>query len=217
MKILDFETWDRKHHFNAYKDVTFPHFGVTVPIDITTLRNFCKHEGHSIFKMLMYLSMRSVNRISNFRTRIRGEAIVEHGIVHPRFTTMMKNDLYSYCEARYCEDPLEFMKNCDDALAALNDQPYLFPDPDCDDVVSVTSLPWMSYTSIQHPIQTNPLNSLPWICWGKHYQDQDRIMLPLSFQCHHSLADGIHIGRFYELVQMDLACIEDLFTAKLSL
>lgn len=211
MKSIDLETWDRKNHFNVYKDVTFPHFGVTVPTDITVVRNFCKREGLSIFKMLMYLSMRSVNRIPNFRTRIRGAEVVEHAIIHPRFTTMLKNDLYSYCEAEYSENPLKFMENCDEALLALDDVPYLFPDPERDDVVSVTSLPWFSYTAIQHPIQTDPLNSLPWICWGKHFQEQDRIMLPLSFQCHHCLADGVHIGRFYEQMQSYIADIDTLF------
>lgn len=210
MKTIDFENWERKHHFNVYKHVTFPHFGVTVPTDITALRQFCRQEGLSIFKMLMFLSLRTVNRIPNFRTRIRGEAVVEHAVVHPRFTTMMKNDLYSYCDAVYAESPLEFMKNCDEAIAALKDTPNLFP-PERDDIVSVTSLPWVSYTTIQHPIQTDPLNSLPWICWGKHYQEQDRTLLPLSFQCHHSLADGVHIGRFYELMQEDLAAVERLF------
>jgi len=211
MKMIDFEGWDRKQHYDLYKNVTFPHFGVTVPVDITVLRNFCKRENLSIFKVLMYLSLRTVNRIQNFRTRIRQEGVVEHGIVHPRFTTLLKNDLYSYCEAEYTEDPFQFIKNCDEALAELNDRPLLFPSPERDDVVSVTSLPWMSYTAIQHPIQTNPVNSLPWICWGKHYPAGDKILLPLSFQCHHGLADGVHIGRFYELIQTDLDTVEAVF------
>lgn len=217
MKMIDVEAWDRKQHFELYRNITFPHFGVTVPVDITALRHYCKREKLSIFKVLMYLSLRTVNRIQNFRTRIRESKVIEHDIVHPRFTTLLKNDLYSYCEASYSDDPFQFFRNCDAAVTALNDTPLLFPSPNRDDVVSVTSLPWMSYTAIQHPIQTDPVNSLPWICWGKHYEAGDKILLPLSFQCHHGLADGVHIGRFYELMQEDLDAVEAVFNGYRSL
>ncbi|WP_428866904.1 CatA-like O-acetyltransferase [Clostridium sediminicola] len=52
---------------------------------------------------------------------------------------------------------------------------------------------WVSFTSITHPIQMNPVHSVPRIAWGKYFEENGKIKLPLSVQVHHSLVDGIHV------------------------
>ena len=47
----------------------------------------------------------------------------------------------------------------------------------------------------------NPVDSIPRIAWGKFFSKGDRIKMPLSVQIHHALADGIHVGRYFNLVQ----------------
>ena len=34
--------------------------------------------------------------------------------------------------------------------------------------------------------------------WGKYYEKDGRIMIPISVQAHHSFVDGVHIGQFVE-------------------
>ncbi len=58
-----------------------------------------------------------------------------------------------------------------------------------------------SFTSFTHPIHMNPVDSIPRIAWGKFFSKGDRIKMPLSVQIHHALADGIHVGRYFNLVQ----------------
>ena len=37
--------------------------------------------------------------------------------------------------------------------------------------------------------------------WGKYYEKEDKIVIPISVQAHHSFVDGIHIGQFVEKLQ----------------
>ena len=65
----------------------------------------------------------------------------------------------------------------------------------------MTSIPWVSFTSFIHPIHMNPVDSIPRIAWGKFFSKESRKKMPLSVQVHHALADGFHVGRYFNLVQ----------------
>ena len=74
-------------------------------------------------------------------------------------------------------------------------------EPGRDDLLFVTSIPWVSFTNITHPISMHPVDSIPRISWGKYFEENGKTKLPLSVQAHHALVDGIHTGRYFELIQ----------------
>ena len=37
--------------------------------------------------------------------------------------------------------------------------------------------------------------------WGKYYEKDERVLIPISIQAHHSFVDGIHIGQFVDALQ----------------
>jgi chloramphenicol O-acetyltransferase len=43
--------------------------------------------------------------------------------------------------------------------------------------------------------------TLPLFDWGKYYEKDGKIMIPISVQAHHSFVDGLHIGQFVEKLQ----------------
>ena len=47
----------------------------------------------------------------------------------------------------------------------------------------------------------NPADSIPRIAWGKYFEENGKIKLPLSVQAHHSLVDGVHVGQYFNKVQ----------------
>jgi chloramphenicol O-acetyltransferase type A len=65
----------------------------------------------------------------------------------------------------------------------------------------MTGIPWVSFTSFTHPINLDPVDSVPRFAWGKFFPKGDSLKMPLAVQAHHALIDGIHLGRFYETVQ----------------
>ena len=41
----------------------------------------------------------------------------------------------------------------------------------------------------------------PLFDWGKYYEKDGKVMIPISVQAHHSFVDGLHIGLFVEQLQ----------------
>jgi chloramphenicol O-acetyltransferase type A len=74
-------------------------------------------------------------------------------------------------------------------------------EPGRDDLLYITSIPWVSFTGITHPVHMNPVDSIPRISWGKYFEEYNKIKLPLSVQVHHALADGVHMGQYFNNLQ----------------
>jgi chloramphenicol O-acetyltransferase type A len=75
----------------------------------------------------------------------------------------------------------------------------------------MSGIPWVSFTSMFHPIHIHPADSVPRIAWGKFFAEGQRLKLPLAVQVHHGLMDGVHVGRYYQLVQELLDQPPELF------
>ena len=79
--------------------------------------------------------------------------------------------------------------------------PNLEGNPEKDNVLYMSPIPWVSFTSLSHPMQFHPADSVTRFAWGKYFKESDTLKIPLGVQGHHTLMDGIHMGRFYETVQ----------------
>ena len=99
------------------------------------------------------------------------------------------------------EDFPTFVIHATDRMAWIKEHPTLEDEPGQDDLLFMSSLPWVSFTGLMHPIHMNPVDSVPRLTWGKVFKEQNRWKMPLSVQAHHGLMDGLHAGRYFEQVQ----------------
>ena len=51
-------------------------------------------------------------------------------------------------------------------------------------------------------------NATPLFDWGKYYEKDGKIVIPISVQAYHSFVDGLHIGQFADKLQKFLTIIE---------
>jgi len=144
---------------------------------------------------------RASNAIPELRQRIRGDQVVEHKVVNPGFTILIDKDLFGFCDVEYVENFSEFVRRAEKNIVDVKAHPDLENNPEKDDVLYMTSIPWVSFTSFSHPMQFHPADSIPRFAWGKYFKESDTLKMPLSVQGHHAVMDGIHMGRFYETVQ----------------
>jgi chloramphenicol O-acetyltransferase type A len=86
-------------------------------------------------------------------------------------------------------------------ISHVKKHPTLENEPGRDDLLYMTALPWVSFTSFTHPMQQHPADSIPRFAWGGFFQEGQDLKIPLSVQGHHALMDGIHMARFYTRVQ----------------
>ncbi|HBR03871.1 MAG TPA: chloramphenicol acetyltransferase [Ruminiclostridium sp.] len=201
MKYIDMENWERKEHYHFFKDFDYPHFNICANVDITELRKYVKERDISFFIAFLYVSVRAANSVKELKYRIRGDRVVEHEKVHPSFTLMTSKNVFRFCPTDYHEDFQTFFKETSEKMKENKDAVSLEDEPGRDDLLFISSIPWVSFTSITHPINLRAVDSIPRISWGKFFEEHEKLKLPLSLQAHHALVDGAHVGEFFIRVQ----------------
>jgi chloramphenicol O-acetyltransferase type A len=201
MRHIDLETWPRREHFKVFSAWDYPHFGLCANVDLTEFHPAVKQRGVSLNVALVYLIARAANAIPEFRYRIRDGKVIEHDLVHPSTTILARDDLFSFCTLDYCEDFASFAARAAEMIAHLEENLTLEDEPGRDDLLYMTAIPWVSFTSFMHPLHLSPADSVPRFAWGKFFEDGARLKMPLSVQGHHALMDGLHAGKFYTKIQ----------------
>lgn len=201
MRVVNMQDWPRREHFLKFSAFNHPHFGMTANIDLTLFRPYVKQVCASITVAVTYVLARTANAIPEFRYRIQERQVVEHEVVHPSITVLGDEDLFSFCLLEYSADFSAFAKNATEMIAFAKGHVTLTDPPGKDNLLFMTVIPWVSFTSFMHPMQFHPADSVPRFAWGKLFEENDRAKMPLGVQAHHALMDGIHMARFYSEAQ----------------
>jgi chloramphenicol O-acetyltransferase type A len=201
MKTIDLSTWKRRDHYELYRKLDYPYLNVTANVNINRLYTWSKENQFSLFSTIAHLTSRAANSIPELRLRIRGEQVVEHAIVHPSFTVLTDEGTFGFATIQYTPDFLQFNQNVLDGIEATKKNPTIHDEPDRDDMIFLTTMTWVSFTQISHPVPLNPPDSFPRITWGKFFDQGEKRLMPLSLFANHALVDGLHVGRFFELFQ----------------
>jgi chloramphenicol O-acetyltransferase type A len=170
-------------------------------VDLTTFLPEIKKGGYSFTAAIMYVLARAANEIVEFRYRISGEGVVEYEIVHPSTTILTVDNLFGFCSVNYSEDFVKFEEQAVLQFARAREKLTLEDEPGPESLLFMTAIPWLSFTSFMHPLNLEPVDSVPRFAWGKYFWDGEILKMPLSVQGHHALMDGLHIGKYYVLVQ----------------
>ncbi|KPK94328.1 MAG: chloramphenicol acetyltransferase [Anaerolineae bacterium SM23_ 63] len=201
MRRINMQTYPRREHFKVFSAFDQPHFNMCANVDLSTFYPAVKRRGFSFTVALVYVISRASNDIPEFRQRIREGEVIEHEIVHPSGTILVDEDLFSFCTFDYYEDFSEFAPRAAEMIAQVKENLTLKDEPGRDDLLFMTAIPWVSFTSFMHPLHLSPADSVPRFAWGKIFEDGEILKMPLSVQGHHALMDGIHVARYYENVQ----------------
>lgn len=196
MQIIPLETWARRPLFDIYSSLDFPHFSLTVDVDVTGFLAALKAADQPVFPMIVYAVAKAANEIPELRTRIRGEQVVLHEVAAPSFTVPWRDGLINYCAVTFEEDRVRFLERCLREMAAAQAAEAIAQVGGTrDDVLYMTCYPWGGFTGMTHPIRRD--DSIPRFAWGRISPKEGREVLPFNVQFHHGLADGVHAARFF--------------------
>lgn len=201
MKEIAIGESHRAKHFAFFNALDYPHFNICGMLEAGALLDYCPANGISVFRAVLYLACKAANAIPAFRQRIRGNKVVEHEWVHPSYTSMTEQGVFSFTDVQFAPDPQQFFTNCMAGEAAVKQEASLEDDAHRDDYLFISSIPWIHFTSFQHPVHISGLDSVPRLTWGKYAKNGNRWDLPFSVQVHHALADGWHVGEYFRLLQ----------------
>ncbi len=197
---LDMEHYPRKEQFDLFRNYDYPYVGITVNLDITSFMNCIKEKGLPFYLTFLYVTTQTANSIPEFRRRLLGNGIIEYDHCIPSYTLALENESYCYCTA---DDRLpfdEFLRDSRQRQEKARQRQSLAEGKDENQLFYFSSIPWVSYTSIIQPVPI-PADSNPRITWGKYFESEGELKIPVSVLANHALMDGFHISKFYSELQ----------------
>ncbi|MTI47929.1 chloramphenicol acetyltransferase [Sporosalibacterium faouarense] len=200
-KYLDMESWPRKQQYKLFKEMDYPHFNVCANLDITKFYSYIKENNISFYKAMIFIATNTANSITEFRYRMKDDKIIEYDLTHPSFTIMTQPEVFSFCTVDYMENFQQFNKKAEEKAKLLKGKIDLEDEPNRDDLIYITTMPWVSFTSVTHPIDISSSDSIPRIAWGKFFKENEVLKLPFSVQVNHALMDGVHVGKYFIKIQ----------------
>jgi len=201
MKDIDIYNWKRKAHYEYYQSFDNPCFSLSVNIDITLLIEKIKEKDLKFFPTFLYCLIKGMNQVEELKYRIRKNRVIVHDMIHPSYTVLNERECFVFCYTEFIIDFEIFYQNVlKDIEMALHGN-NLEDEEGKDDLVFISSIPWISFTGLTHPFKKDDLHSIPRVNFGKYFEENKIIKLPISVQAHHGLVDGLHIARLLENIE----------------
>jgi chloramphenicol O-acetyltransferase type A len=203
-KHIDMASYNRLSHFEYFKSLAQPYVGVTVNVNITKLIATIRENKFPFFLTICYCVSQAANGVSEFKQRIVEDKIIEFNNCQTSHTVSLDDGTYTYCNLDFTPDFAAFLSY------AVEEQEKAKTIRSIDEEVEgtlnklfISTLPWFSFTSMINPTPV-PADSNPRITWGKYFEQNKELLLPLSVLANHALVDGAHIAAFYTLLDEEI-------------
>jgi chloramphenicol O-acetyltransferase type A len=197
--FLDIDGWVRRQHFRFFKNYDNPYFNVCTNVDVTNLLELTRNAKEISFAIAYhYLSTKAANDVENFRYRIRGDRVIIHDRINTAMTIMLEDERFTFAYFEHDENFSRYHAQTKAKLAEIHAGDHLLKPDDRDDMIHYTVLPWFSFTSFSNARSWGIEDSIPKIAFGKYFEKENRIKMPVAVDVHHALMDGLHVGRYLE-------------------
>jgi chloramphenicol O-acetyltransferase type A len=201
----------RRDRFELFNNMESPLLNITFNLTVPDFRDFCKREGHPPFHFFLFIVFKSLMSIDNFRYRIYQNEVIKIDRLIPTYTVMNDDQVLNFTRFENSEDLKTFVTRSlatrDESIKSqkLLHSASQFTEREIRDYVFITSIPWLDFTSIQHPTYKFKSADIPSIAWGRFKDAQDgMVTMPFSVQAHHGFIDGYHIHLLAEEISKQI-------------
>ena len=200
MKRLDPAVGPRAEIYAHFRGFAQPMFTLCAPVRVDVER---LKRSESFFGELLWGVLAAANEVPELRRRIRVEdgrdVIVEHERLDCTCTIARPDESFAFGYFPFNTDRVDFLAQLRGHIDAAVEYPGLDRrQQGRDDMVYLSSLPWIEITAVQNPVPHTGLDTIPRIIWGRVSEDQ---RLTVCVTAHHSLVDGRHIARFISALE----------------
>jgi chloramphenicol O-acetyltransferase len=209
--MRDFER--RRDRFDFFDRMESPAVNLCFTLDVPDFRPWCKGHDLAPFHVMLCAVLRAVLKVENFRYRIVDGEVIRIDRLVPSFTVMNQHGDLNFAQFDWTDDVREFVARGQAAreqassMTELNIKYRTMSPRDAKDQVFVTCMPWLDFTSIQHPMASLATPDIPSLAWGRFRDGSGGLQLPFSVQAHHGFVDGWHIHLLGRQVAAELADI----------
>jgi chloramphenicol O-acetyltransferase type A len=198
---LDIDSWNRKEHFNFFKNFDAPYYGVTIRLDCTHAFKTAKLLGISFYSYYLHRVLTAVNTIPNFRYRIENDEVFEYHRINASTTVLREDHTFGFSNMRFSKDLKEFDNIVKAETRRVKNATGLLTAPNAIDAIHFSALPWIDFSSISESTDSRSGDSCPKFAVGKLIDEDGKKSMPFAVHVHHALVDGYHLGIFLDKVQ----------------
>lgn len=199
---IEMNKWPRRECFEHFIKNASCSYSITVNMDMTNLYKFIKENGIRMYPAFTWIISKGINELKEFRMGYDKEGnLGYYDKINPCYSVL--NDetkvMADLC-TEYNESFTEFYKDMADSLDNYkNDKNY--STNFYKNFFIVSCLPWMSYSSFNVNNESSQPFLFQMVTWGKYFEQDNKILIPVTIQIHHASADGYHCSVFYNNIE----------------
>ena len=210
---IPLDAWPRRAALAHFRHMAQPAFSVTVPVDVTGLRERAVTHGATPWLAYHHAALEAANTVDGMRQTMLadGRGVREFVAIHASTTVLRDDGSFGFVTlprdpslaafAARARPHVERVRRASGDLFAA-DEPG---DVREETLVHMTALPWLAFTAFTHARGEG--DDRPKIAFGRFREEGGRLLMPVAVDVHHALCDGVHVGRFFERLQAGLDAI----------
>jgi chloramphenicol O-acetyltransferase type A len=200
---INMKTWERKEHFLHYDQQVNCYHCTTYNINVKNLLKNIHKNKYNFYRTFIYIVSKTINSIENFKIGIDKNNIVGYyDFISPSYLIFHEDTKTFSCAFTEYNNNFEiFYKNISEDIEKYKIEHKFIAMDIPKNSFDISCLPWIKYNSINLEIPLNHKHYAPIITWGKYEKEWNKVNMPLTIQINHAVADGYHIGLFFNGVQ----------------
>ena len=202
MKEFPIENWNRKAQYEFFKTYEDPFFNITANIEVTNLYNFCKKNNLSFSLACIYVALKNINEIPEFKLRIKNNKVYIFDVVNIGSTVLNEDNTFSFCDFPFKSTIFEFDANGKKVIEAHKQGVQFDAQENELGIIHCSTLPWVSFTGFKHARKGDEkTKGIPKIVFGGLFTKKEQKKIPFSVEVHHALLDGFHVSQLFSKMQ----------------
>lgn len=205
---IDLRSWPRGQMFYYFSKMAPTGYSLTTNIDITELRQTVKEAGLKFFPVYLWLVTKNLNRQTEFKVAEKDGVLGFYDKLTPLYASFHEDDhTFSLMWTEYSDSFLQFYQSyCENqgrfgSVHGVLSQPQTPPPANS---YTISCIPWVDFTHFAVHSYENKPYYFPSVEAGGFFEQDGKIIMPLSLTCHHATTDGYHIKSFLDTLKDDI-------------
>lgn len=166
------------------------------------LYRYAKQEGISFFILCLFVLLKALNRVPQLRQRVEEGEVWEYESVNALVPVLAADGEFTQILVEYRMELPDFLEHAVPLVQAAKLAPAQANPCHRADIAVFSCLPWIPFTQVASAYRVFRDQYFPLIHWGKVEEDASgRMVMPVAIQANHVLVDGVHVGRFYGILE----------------
>ena len=196
------ENYYRQQHFDFFRAYEMPFYTITFNLDTTTVVEFARERGSSVYLTQCFLFARGMSRIEDYRYRVVDDRVVLYDHLEIAATLPAPNGTFSFARFDRDSDLESFLRRAEEVSRRASQTATLEATAEGNTIL-FTAVPGVRFTGFTHATPADRTDGRARVAFGQFFEDNGRLVVPVGLGVNHIFIDGVALGRLVEEAQAE--------------